>query len=215
MGHSTTRIGMRALLLLACMSIHSAQANIFSGIKNLLFGNNFHTIEKGKAYRSATMGAKSLARRIRRHNIKVVIVLRKIDPKQKWWRRQAGVLKRLGIQFYNVSLSAQQLPSAENVRKIVSIMDNASRANKAILLHCISGCDRTGLISALYQITQLGFSPAEAGRQLSDSYGHFSSRFPAMQLLVRSIPAENSRHWLLHEYDPVAVAGTRTNLIPA
>jgi undecaprenyl-diphosphatase len=204
-----------ACLLAAVFSSSTIQANIFVGLKNLfLTPNNFHAIEKGKAYRSATMGPKSLARRIRKHGIDIVIILRALNNRERWWRREAGVLKRLGIQMYNVPLSAQKLPSAENVRKLITIMDHASKENKRVLIHCHAGADRTGMVAALWQVTQQGFSPAEAGKQLSDSFGHFSSRFPAPTTFVRSIPAQNSREWLLRSYNPVMVAGSKKELIP-
>lgn len=215
MGHITTRTCVRAFLLLIFCTIQGAHANIFVGLKNLFLSpNNFHEIQKDKAYRSATMGPKSLARRIRKHGIKVVVVLRKLDSRERWWRREAGVLKRLGIQMYNVPLSAQKLPSKENVRQLIAIMDNATKKGQRVLIHCHAGADRTGMVAALWQITQQGFTPAEAGRQLSDSFGHFSSRFPAPTTFVRSIPEQNSRQWLLEHYNPVIVAGDKKDLIP-
>lgn len=215
MGHRTTRTFVRAFLLLLLCSTHSAQANFLVGLKNLfLTPNNFHAIQESKAYRSATMGPKSLAHRIRKHGINVVVILRKLDKTQRWWRREAGVLKQLGITMYNIPLSAQKLPSPENVRKLVAIMDNVNKKEQRMLIHCHAGADRTGMVAALWQITQQGFTPAEAGRQLSDSFGHFSSRFPAPTMFVRSIPEQNSREWLLKHYSPIIVAGENRNLVP-
>ena len=107
MGHFTTRTGVRALLLLIFCTAQSAQANIFVGLKNLfLTTNNFHTIQEGKAYRSATMGPKSLARRIRKHNIKAVVILRKLNNCERWWRREAGVLT---VSYTHLTLPTKRI----------------------------------------------------------------------------------------------------------
>jgi protein tyrosine/serine phosphatase len=57
------------------------------------------------------------------------------------------------------------------------------RAPKPLLVHCKSGADRTGLVSALYRFAIEGKGADEADRQLTVLYGHFpylASRTRAM-----------------------------------
>ena len=70
-------------------------------------------------------------------------------------------------------------PAARSPQILAIVHD----APKPLLIHCKSGADRAGLVSALYQYALAGAPAAEADRQLSLAYGHFpylTSRSGAM-----------------------------------
>lgn len=75
-----------------------------------------------------------------------------------------------GLTLYTVNkLSARRAPDRDGLLKIFEIFDTAERG---LLIHCKSGADRTGLISAFYLIDKCGESVATARRHLSFRYLH-------------------------------------------
>jgi protein tyrosine phosphatase (PTP) superfamily phosphohydrolase (DUF442 family) len=69
-----------------------------------------------------------------------------------------------GIEHVTLSMSAGRAPTeAELVAAFRVLLDDSRRP---ILVHCRGGSDRTGVISALYQIEFLGVSKADAKRTM-------------------------------------------------
>ena len=62
------------------------------------------------------------------------------------------------------------------------------QAPKPILIHCESGADRTGLVSALYRLSR-GQPLAVAEQELSPRYGHFTVFVPRSAAMDRSLAA--------------------------
>ncbi len=78
-----------------------------------------------------------------------------------------------------------------------------------ILLHCKSGADRAGLMSALLMYMKEGKPIEEAVKQLSLKYGHFKkSETGVLDYLFQRYLADNSAEpmtffeWLETRYDP-------------
>src|SRR5438105_1672086 len=77
-------------------------------------------------------------------------------------------------------LSAHSFVTRQQIDEVLNIIRNAP---KPLLVHCTSGADRSGLVSALYRLADEGASVDQADRQLSLIYGHFpylTSRSKAM-----------------------------------
>ena len=58
----------------------------------------------------------------------------------------------------------------EKIEKIFAVLRDAPKAN---FVHCRSGADRAGFVSALYRYAIEGQSAEVAARELSLRYGHF------------------------------------------
>jgi protein tyrosine phosphatase (PTP) superfamily phosphohydrolase (DUF442 family) len=194
---------MKRILLSLTLVIFTLplQASIFKGGWNLLFGNNFHELQSGVAYRSGTMSPRKLAKKIRKHGIRTVINLRGAQPQKKWWLKQNALLKKMGIAFYNIPMNAKTLPSRRNIIELLDVFDHAQRP---LLIHCQAGADRTSEAAALWKITQEGATPEEALKQLSPSFGHLRKRYPAKTFFIRLLPEKNVRAWIEQHYDPYA-----------
>jgi protein tyrosine/serine phosphatase len=68
-----------------------------------------------------------------------------------------------------VPLSSSSAPQPEKLLEIIGIME---KLQKPFVMHCKSGADRAGLVSALYLIAQKKLPVVEAKKQLSFKYLH-------------------------------------------
>ena len=67
-------------------------------------------------------------------------------------------------------------------------------ADKPVLLHCIHGSDRTGVVTAAYRMTEQGWTKQAAIDEfLNGGYGYHSGWFPNILRLLESLDAEKLR----------------------
>jgi len=173
--------------------------NIFLGIGRALLTNNFHVIQNGIAYRSGTMSAKNLAQKIRKYGIKSVVNLRGKQTNQKWWIEESTLLKKYGISFYNVKMSAHMLPPRAHILELIHLFHTAKRP---LLIHCHAGADRTSQAAALWKRIIESCDTRTALRQLSSSFGHIKRRYPAMEYFLRLLPEKGAEAWIKKYYYP-------------
>jgi len=130
---------------------------------------NFHTVIEGQLYRSAQPTPAQLETYVREHGIKTVINLRGEDAKANWYGPEIAAAQNLGVEHIDFKMSASTELTPQRAEEIVAIM---AAAPKPILIHCQSGSDRSGLVSALYSNRIAGEAAETAERQLSFYYGH-------------------------------------------
>lgn len=146
----------------------------------VIYEGNFHAVDAGVIYRSAQPGPAELARYNRDHGIKSVLNLRGAHPGEGWYDREVGASQGLGMAHFDYALSAKRFVTASQIADLLKII---RQAPKPLLVHCQSGSDRAGLVSALYRVAIAGDVPQAAGRELSLVFGHFpylTSRSGAM-----------------------------------
>jgi protein tyrosine/serine phosphatase len=151
---------------------------------------NFHTVIAGEVYRSARPSATQLARWHERYGIKTILNLQGAHPEDAWYREEEAAAKGLGIKLISYKLSAQRDVSARQLEELLAIMSSAERP---ILIHCRSGADRTGLVSAFYVAGIAGGSELYAEFQLTPYYGHFPFEFMRFYAMDRSFEAHEAR----------------------
>jgi len=136
----------------------------------IIYEGNFHAVENGVLYRSAQLGKADLERFAGRYGIKSVLNLRGAHQGQKWYDSEMAAVGELGLTHYDYPISAKRFVSSGQIAQILDIVRNAP---KPLLVHCMSGADRSALVAALYEYAIAHASAAEADRQLSLAYGHF------------------------------------------
>ncbi len=144
------------------------------------YQGNFHTVEEGALYRSAQLGGDELQKAVRDHGIRAILNLRGAHPGEAWYDDEIAVSKALAIAHYDYPLSASRIVTDKQIADLLGMLRDAP---KPLLVHCKSGADRTGLVSALYRFSVDGKSADEADAQLTMLYGHFpylTSRTRAM-----------------------------------
>jgi protein tyrosine phosphatase (PTP) superfamily phosphohydrolase (DUF442 family) len=135
---------------------------------HIAFGGNFHTVVAGTLYRSAQPSTAELRRLVATHNIHTIINLRG-DNTEPWYWEEHDMGRELNVQVVDVGLWAMSPPPTDQFRLLV---DTLADAPGAILVHCNSGGDRSGLASALGILLRSDGTIAEARRQLSIYFGH-------------------------------------------
>jgi protein tyrosine/serine phosphatase len=146
----------------------------------LIWSGNFHTVVKGEVYRSAQLNKAELAREIDARHIRSVLNLRGPHAGQQWYQDELAVSLEYGVAHYDIGISALKPVPAQKIAEILAVLRDAP---KPILVHCESGADRTGFVSALYRYVINAQPAAVAERELSLRYGHFpylTSRTGAM-----------------------------------
>ncbi len=127
--------------------------------------NNIHTVEKGRAYRSAQLTPGYLNYLIRLKGIKSIINLRGEQPTD-WYASEKQVAQQNHIQYYNIALASYSPASKAQLQQLVQLLSNAP---KPVLIHCEGGADRSGLTSAVLLILDDKPYP-QAAQQFSWKY---------------------------------------------
>ena len=155
---------------------------------------NFHTLEADKTYRSAQPTAPQLRTAIERLGIKTVVNLRGPNAGKPWYDAEADVCREMNVTLRDHRLSANRLPSAEEIAGVVQTLETLEPQDYPILIHCRGGADRSGMVSALYRIEIQGKSKAEAMAELDLKYLHFNAFTPCMDKFVEIY--ESGPDWL-------------------
>lgn len=108
--------------------------------------------------------------RWKKQGIRTVINLR--GEVGSFYPLEKRACEKLGLKLESFRLTSHSLPRRE---EIIAIKDLFDRIEYPALLHCKSGADRAGMMSALYCHLHLGQPIAEARKQLGLKYLHFRS----------------------------------------
>lgn len=133
--------------------------------------NNFHTVVAGEVYRSSQPSAEAIANFEKTYGIKTIINLRGEGDNSKWYQEEVAQARALGIQHIDFRMSARSELNQARAEELIALMRDAP---KPLLIHCLSGADRTGLASALYLAAISGANERTAEGQMSILYGHIS-----------------------------------------
>lgn len=103
-----------------------------------------------------------------RRGVRTIINLRGASPTTTYdFEREA--CQAAGIALVDFRIKSRGLPTREEVLAARTLFESVTYP---VLMHCKSGSDRAGLMSALYLYARRGVPIAEAKKQLSIRYGH-------------------------------------------
>jgi protein tyrosine/serine phosphatase len=160
----TKKAAQRLLIIIALVSFIPAAYYL------IIFGNgNFHAVTPGEAYRCAQPDYGRLEYYLNTYGIRSIINLRGRNPGDKWYRDEIKFSAANGIKHYDIALSASAEPTARQMHELLEIFRTAPRP---VLIHCMSGSDRSGLVSAMWKVAVDGQPRSVADEQLSIRFGH-------------------------------------------
>jgi protein tyrosine phosphatase (PTP) superfamily phosphohydrolase (DUF442 family) len=131
-----------------------------------LFYVNRHRLGD-KAWRSAQPAPRHI-RALKRRGLRTVVNLRGERLCGSYWLEQA-VCERKGVRLVNFQIRSRAAPTRAEVHAARALFDEIEYP---MLMHCKSGADRVGVMSALYRIFKEGTPVETAKRELSLRYGH-------------------------------------------
>jgi len=157
------------------------------------------------------MGASNLARSVRQHQIKTVLNLRGANPDEPWYQAELQATLDAGATQVDLSMASDMWVSRQQARTILQVLDTCE---KPVLIHCQWGAERTGLVTAISELTRPDRTLEEARSQFALSYLYVKAGDGAVmeehldryETWLRSKRMEHSpeqfRHWLTQVYQP-------------
>ncbi|MBV9829834.1 MAG: tyrosine-protein phosphatase [Alphaproteobacteria bacterium] len=136
----------------------------------LQYEGNVHTVVSGQLYRAAQPDRADLVSDRQAYGIKSVLNLRGAHHGEPWYDNEVAAAGELGMAHYDYPLSAKRVVTEQQIAELLALV---RAAPKPLLIHCKSGADRTGLLSALYRYAESGATAEEADGELTLIYGHF------------------------------------------
>jgi protein tyrosine/serine phosphatase len=116
-------------------------------------------------YRSAQLSPKDIAL-VKSLGIQTVVSLRNFHDDNALLNGSGVKIKRVGINTWSVG-------DKQVIAALKAIID--AEKDGPVLLHCLHGADRTGLVSAMYRMLYQGWSKDEALQELTQGgYGYHS-----------------------------------------
>ena len=177
------------------------------GFLRILWQNQ-HEIDHG-VWRSNQPGPARIAA-LGRQGIKTIINLR--GPRSDGgWRLEAEACDRAGITLLDFTARSRAAPSKAMLYEARDLFANL---NRPFLMHCKSGADRAGLVSALYMLISAGRPVREAMQQLAWKYGHVKAAKTGLldAFFAAYIPYEDAGmsffDWVDSIYDPDKLAAS-------
>ena len=167
-----------------------------------IFWNNFHKVSDG-VYR-ANQPSPSHLKSYKKLGIRSVLSLRG-PANQSYALFEEEYCKKLDLNLAYTPISSSSAPAPELLINIINVMRELP---KPFVLHCKSGADRAGLVSALYLIAEKEQSVQEAKRQLSFKYLHLDFTKTGILDYIFGVFSErleigniNFLDWLKKEYN--------------
>lgn len=168
---------------------------------------NLHRVSD-KLWRAAQPAPHQLRRLRDREGLKTVVYLRG-GREHGSWQLQKESCAALGLELADFVVRSRAAPDKKTLLEARAFFESISYP---ALVHCKSGADRAGFVSALWLVVHEGRPADEALRQLSLAYGHF--RFAKTGILdafferwrdegeARGLGFEE---WVETRYDPEAL----------
>lgn len=129
--------------------------------------HNLYQVDKNM-WRSNQPSPKQIEIAQKSLGIKTILNLR--GPRESGsWQLEAEACDKMGIELVNFRVRSRAAPEKEMLLKLPKLF---SSIQKPTLLHCKSGADRAGLMSALYVLMVMKEPAIEALKQLSLKYLH-------------------------------------------
>lgn len=168
--------------------------------------DNFHVVVPNKVYRSAQLSPTKINGLLKLKNIKTILNLRGENPHQNWYNQEVRLAASHHLHYYTLALNSKTLPTKKQLQTLAHLIQAAP---KPMLIHCLSGADRTGLASAMSKILLENAPLKEAKKQFSWRYYVIANQSIGklvfndyQQWLTQQHTISNRNHFVQWVYSP-------------
>ena len=155
-------------------------------------------IDPGKFYRSGQLLLDTYKETLETYKIKTVINLRGEAPGKKWFDEQFTTSEDMNIRYVSIDMKLNQIPHR---RTLLLLLDTLATAEWPMLVLCDTGIERTGEVSALYQMLYMNKSREQALEMLSKKYSYVDGKSDPSKKYFISQLWQNTT-WAEKDYDP-------------
>lgn len=121
--------------------------------------------------------------RLKSLGIKTIISLRGENEELQLEKER---VENLGMNFHNLPMSIYKRPSDPQVLKFLEIILN--RDNQPVFVHCESGRDRTGAMTALYRVVVCGWSIKKAYKEAKKfGFWPYRGKIPELKNFIHQL----------------------------
>lgn len=120
----------------------------------------------GKLYRSGDLPPYAAQSLLADHHIGLVIKLSGVKMEQLHHRKEAEAVKNLGIEMNLIHMQGNGVSSVQQYADAIEAIVKANGENKAVLVHCAAGTNRTGGVIAVYRILVQHIPADQAYREM-------------------------------------------------
>ena len=139
------------------------------GLYRRLFRLNLGVVEPGRVYRSASPGH-NISRLIETYRLASILNLERATGSCHWRIAEFHLSGGRKIDYFWFPISFGRRPLREELFALIAVFENC---RYPLLIHCLSGADRTGLASGIYLMAIRGRSPESAlGQAFAPRFGH-------------------------------------------
>jgi protein tyrosine/serine phosphatase len=115
-------------------------------------------------------------------DLKALGVKTVIDLTKDGRSEEASLVERAGMQFYRIPMTTDDTPSAAQITRFLKLVNDP--ANFPVYVHCQGGRHRTGAMTALYRMTNDGWSAERAYQEMKQ---YRFEGFPGHPVLKRFV----------------------------
>ena len=87
-----------------------------------------------------------------------------IDLQQDGLAGEAGLVRKAGMKFYRIPMTTHVPPTTAQLEQFLTLVNDP--ANQPVFVHCAGGRHRTGIMTALYRMTDTGWTADQAFREM-------------------------------------------------
>lgn len=135
-------------------------------IRDQVIPRRWIAVEEGYIYRSGQLSASLVRDTLQKHGIKVIVALTGEKPGNRDYEAERKAAEELGIELRRFPLRGNGTGEVEHYAEAIAAVVRARQQGRPVLIHCSAGAQRTGGVTACYQLLVQGRTPDEVLQDL-------------------------------------------------
>ena len=114
-----------------------------------------------------------------------------IDLQNDGDHQEATIVERAGMKFYRIPMTTHEAPTTEKIALFLKLVNDP--ANQPVYVHCAGGRHRTGVMTAVYRMTDEGWTADKAFAEMKQYKFGADFLHPEFKEFVYGYPAAVAR----------------------